>query len=142
MPLFALEFSGTTRDEVTQAFADTRSSDEDVLTAVSAVMLAADDDAHCVSWGTGSNTSGTMEVSSAAWNRSVCAVHHLEQRPPWVIILELCTLILLVLHAVVEHKFLRRTTNSMADVHGASRVLRIENGQKGGERDKVPPTSQ
>ncbi|XP_018016672.1 uncharacterized protein LOC108673367, partial [Hyalella azteca] len=54
-------FSGATRSQVSQAFADTRSADSDMLAAVSSVMLIADTDASCSSWGNGWNASDDME---------------------------------------------------------------------------------
>ncbi|KAA0196272.1 hypothetical protein HAZT_HAZT005019 [Hyalella azteca] len=118
-------FSGATRSQVSQAFADTRSSDRDMRAAVSAVMLIADTDASCSSWGNGWNASDDMEVLSAAWNRSVCAVHQLQRHSPGVIVLESLTLLLLIVHAFLEWKFLIKISHSTWDLHRLSRMLRF-----------------
>ncbi|XP_047739807.1 uncharacterized protein LOC108675843 [Hyalella azteca] len=52
-----------------------------------------------------------MEVSSAAWNRSVCAVHHLYQHAPSVVVLEVLTIILLIVHVLIEYKLIRRVSS-------------------------------
>ncbi|XP_018018476.2 uncharacterized protein LOC108674998, partial [Hyalella azteca] len=118
-------FSGATRSQVSQAFADTRSSDRDMLAAVSAVMLIADTDASCSSWGNGWNASNDMEVLSAAWNRSVCAVHHLQRYSPGVIVLESLTLFLLIIHALFEWRILIKISQATWDIHRLSRMLRF-----------------
>ncbi|XP_018025188.2 uncharacterized protein LOC108680796 [Hyalella azteca] len=119
-------FSGATRLQVTHAYDDTRSPYGDALAAARAVMLIADNDTNCSSWGIGGwDSAGEMEVSSAAWNRSVCAVHHLQQHAPLIITFEALTLALLIFHALLEYYYLGRTTNAPVDVHQISRYLRI-----------------
>ncbi|XP_047738403.1 uncharacterized protein LOC108665308 isoform X2 [Hyalella azteca] len=140
-------FSGVTRLQVMQAYEDISSPAGDVLAAAEAVKLMADNDTHCSSWGKASwDSAGEMEVSSAAWNRSVCAVHHLQQYAPSVVVLEVLTIILLIVHVLIEYKFLGRvssvafpkcfsslfslrhcgtTSASTEDVHGVGRLLRL-----------------
>ncbi|XP_018009583.1 serine/threonine-protein phosphatase 6 regulatory ankyrin repeat subunit B, partial [Hyalella azteca] len=102
-------FSGVTRLQVMQAYDDTRSPAGDTLAAAEAVKLMANTDSHCSSWGNASwDSAGAMEVSSAAWNRSVCAVHHLRKHTPSVVTLEVFTIILLIGHVLIEFKLLAR----------------------------------
>ncbi|KAF2368998.1 Ankyrin repeat-containing domain [Trinorchestia longiramus] len=137
------QFSGVTRDQVTTVYGSDLSYNTTVQTLVEDVRYISANDSQCANWGTGEcatwgtgecTTWGTedslnqelLNIGSASWNKSVCALFYLEQKWHFVVSLEVGILILILVHGFIEFMVFHSTSLSVWDVHRVSRlVLRL-----------------
>ncbi|XP_018012486.1 uncharacterized protein LOC108669621 [Hyalella azteca] len=91
------------------------------------VRAIAEKDPHCSSWGSNNSSSEDilMEVGTSSWNRSVCAIFHMEKKSSVVVGMKVWMVILFLVHLFIELFYLRKTSQPVTDVHRVSRYLRL-----------------
>ncbi|XP_047735710.1 LOW QUALITY PROTEIN: uncharacterized protein LOC125177630, partial [Hyalella azteca] len=97
-------FSGATWAQVTEVYPNLWSENSDVQTVMEDVQAIAASDPHCSSWGSKNASSEDilMEVGTSSWNRSVCAVFHMEKKSSVVVGMKVWMVILFLVHLFIE----------------------------------------
>ncbi|XP_018012476.2 ankyrin-3-like [Hyalella azteca] len=120
-------FSGATRAQVTEVYPNLWSENSDVQTVVEDVQAIAASDPHCSSWGSNNASSEDilMEIGTSSWNRSVCAVFHMEKKSTVVVGMKVWMVLVFLVHLFIELFYLMKTSQPVTDVHRVSRMLRF-----------------